>query len=102
MHEEYVSIMNNDTLELTKKPTYKIPIGCKWLFKTKSNVDGIADKFKARLVAKGYSQKEGIDYEDNFSLVARMNCITLMIILSTKFYWVLHQMDITSMLVNPQ
>jgi hypothetical protein len=37
----------------------KIPIGSKWLFKYKFNVDGSIDKYKARLVAKGYSQKEG-------------------------------------------
>ena len=64
MHEEYISILNNETWELTELPTNKIPIGCKWLFKTKFNADGTIDKFKARLVAKGYSQKEGIDYED--------------------------------------
>ena len=53
IHEEYVSVMNDETWELTKLLADKIPIGCKWLFKTKFNVDGTVDKFKARLVAKG-------------------------------------------------
>ena len=49
--------MKNDTWELTEFPKDKVPIGCKWLFKPKFNVDGNIDKYKARLVAKGYSQK---------------------------------------------
>ena len=70
------------------------------MFKTKFNVNGIVDKFKARLVAKGYSQKEGIDYEDTFALVAKMNTIRLIISLAIKFDWVLHQMDVKSTFLN--
>lgn len=57
MQEEYDSIMDNGTWELTELPTNKIPIGSKWLFKTKFKSNGTIDKFKPRLVAKGYSQK---------------------------------------------
>lgn len=57
MKEEYDSIMKNETWELTELPENKVPIGSKWLYKTKCNADGSIDKYKARLVAKGYSQK---------------------------------------------
>ena len=100
MHQEYISIINNKTWELIELSTSKFPIGCKWLFKIEFNVDGIVDKFKARLVAKGYSQKEGIDYEDTFALVAKMNTIRLTTSLATKFYWVLHQMDVKLAFLN--
>lgn len=57
MKEEYDSIMKNETWELIELPENKVPIGSKWLYKTKFNANGSIDKYKARLVAKGYSQK---------------------------------------------
>jgi hypothetical protein len=66
MNEEYDSLMKNQTWELVELPENKVPIGSKWLYKSKFKADGSIDKYKERLVAKGYSQKEGIDYDDTF------------------------------------
>jgi hypothetical protein len=100
MKEEYDSIIKNETWELTELPENKTPIGSKWSFKYKLNVDGSIDKYKDRLVAKGYSQKEGIDYEDTFAHVEKMNNIKLMIALATKNNWQLHQLDVKSAFFN--
>ena len=100
MNEEYESIIKNDTWELTKLPANKVPIGCKWLYKTKFNADGTIDNYKARLVAKGYSQQEGIDYEDTFAPVAKLNTIRLLIALGTKYNWKIHQLDVKSAFLN--
>ena len=70
MNEEYNSIMRNKNWDLVELPKYKVPIGSKWLFKSKLKADR-SDKFKATLVAKGYSQQEGIDFEDKYAQVAK-------------------------------
>jgi hypothetical protein len=78
----------------------KIPVGLKWLFKFKFNVDDSIYKFKVGLVAKGYSQKQGIDYEDTFAPIAKMNNIRLIIALAPKYNWKLYQLDIKSSFLN--
>ena len=100
MNEEYNSIMKNDRWELTKLPKNKVPIGCKWLYKSKFNANGSIDKHKARLVAKGYSQKEGIDYEDPFAPVAKLNTIRIMIAFATKQNRKMHQLDVKFAFLN--
>ena len=102
MNEEYNSIMKNQTWELTELPKDKIPIGCKWLFKSKFKFDGSIDKYKARLVAKGYAQKEGIDFEDTFSSVAKLNAIRVLVALDTKHKWKIHQLDVKYAFLNSE
>ena len=102
MNEEYNSIMKNQTWELTKLPKIKILIGCKWLFKSKFKFDGSIDKYKDRLVAKGYAQKEGIDFEDTFSSVAKLNTIRVLVALATKHKWKIHQLDLRSAFLNDE
>jgi hypothetical protein len=67
VNEEYDSLMKNHTWELVEFFENKVPIGSKWLYKSKFKADGSIDKYKERLVAKGYSQNEGIDYDDTFA-----------------------------------
>jgi hypothetical protein len=75
VHSEMDSILSNGTWELSELPFGCKPIGWKWVFKKKIRPDGAIDKYNARLVAKGYTQKEGEDFFDTYSPVARMTTI---------------------------
>ncbi|WRX11052.1 Reverse transcriptase [Theobroma cacao] len=58
------------------------PIGCKWVFKRKTDVDGKVQTFKDRLVAKGYKQRQGIDFEETFSPVAMLKSIRILLVIA--------------------
>jgi hypothetical protein len=94
------SILSNGTGELSKLPFSCKPIGCKWVFKTKRRPDGTIDRYKARLVAKGYTQKEGEDFFDTYSPIARMTTIRVLLSLATSCGLIVHQMDVKATFLN--
>jgi hypothetical protein len=75
-------------------------VSSKWLFKIKHAADGSIENYKARFVACGFSQKEGIDYEETFTYVARYILIRTIITLAAKMKWKLHQMDVNTTFLN--
>ena len=79
MDEEIKAIHRNNTWEVTELPEGSQPIGVKCLFKKKMNSQGKIEWYKARLVAKGYKQKAGLDFDEVFAHVARMETIRLLI-----------------------
>jgi hypothetical protein len=100
INDEMDSIMGNNTWILVDLPPGSIPIGCKWIFKTKLKVDGTVEKFKARLVAKGFKQKEGLDYFDTYAPVARIATIRTLIALASIYNFEIHQMDVKTAFLN--
>jgi hypothetical protein len=98
--EEYQSIIKNDIWEIVPRPKSKDVVSSKWLFKIKHPADESIEKHKARFVACGFSQKEGIDYEETFSPVARYTSIRTIIALAAKMKWKLHQMDVKTAFLN--
>ncbi|MCI45345.1 copia-type polyprotein, partial [Trifolium medium] len=75
MEDEIHSIEKNQTWELVALPDKKKNIDVKWVFKVKLNPDGTISKHKARLVARGFLQKHGIDYNEVFAPVARIETV---------------------------
>ncbi|MCO5550630.1 hypothetical protein L7F22_004119 [Adiantum nelumboides] len=94
MNEEMDALYGNETWELAPLPKGKKPIGCRWVYKIKHNSDGSVSRYKARLVAKGYAQMYGIDYEETFAPVAKMETVRAVIGVVVAKGWILHQMDI--------
>ncbi|GJY82790.1 retrovirus-related pol polyprotein from transposon TNT 1-94 [Tanacetum coccineum] len=72
----------------------------KWVFRNKKDKHGITTKNKARLVAQGYSQEEGIDYDETFALVARMESIQIFLAFATYMNFKVYQMDVKSAFLN--
>nr|GEU76830.1 ribonuclease H-like domain, reverse transcriptase, RNA-dependent DNA polymerase [Tanacetum cinerariifolium] len=87
MKVELDSINRNNTWELTTLPKGHKAVGLKWVFKTKKDANGNIIKHKARLVAKGYIQKHGIDFEEIFAPVARMETIRLLLAIAANNKW---------------
>ena len=75
-------------------PKGKKPVGCKWVYTLKCKSDRSLDRYKARLVARGYTQTYGLDYQETFSPVAKMNTIRILISLAVNLDWLLNQYDI--------
>jgi hypothetical protein len=96
MNEEYRSLMENDTWDIVPLPKGRKLVICKWVYKTKYASDGSIERHKARLVAKGFSQVEGIDYNETFSPVEKMNSIYLVLALAASHKWEIHQIDVKS------
>ena len=88
----------NRTWELVPRPDGHRPITLKWVFKLKKDELGAVIKHKARLVARGFVQQEGIDYDDAFTPVVRMESVLLT--LAAQEGWQVHHMDVKPAFLN--
>jgi len=100
MESEIQSIRKNGTWELATLPPGHKPIGLKWVFKLKRNSEGEVVKHKARLVAKGYVQKQGVDFEEVFAPVARLDTVRLLLAMAANRGWQVHHLDVKSAFLN--
>lgn len=75
-------------------------VGTRWVYKNKLDESGAVLRNKARLVAKGYSQLEGIDYDETYAPVARMEAICIFLAYASHKNIKVHQMDVKSAFLN--
>ena len=67
------ALLKNRTWKIVEIPKEKKTVGCKWVFTIKCKPDGSIERYKARLVAKGFTQTYGIDHQETFAPVAKIN-----------------------------
>eukprot|EP00253_Pinus_taeda_P013648 PITA_13648 len=94
MVDEMESLQQNEVWDLVELLAGRKPIGRKWVFKKKMNVEGKVEKCKAPLVEKGYSQVSRIYFGDIFSPVAKVASIRLLLSVATAFDFEVEQMDV--------
>ena len=81
-------------------PPGKSVVGCKWIYKIKTRLNGSIERYKAHLVEKGFTQEYGIDYEKTFTPVACISSIRALLAVATASKWDLFQIDVKSAFLN--
>nr|GEU68561.1 retrotransposon protein, putative, Ty1-copia subclass [Tanacetum cinerariifolium] len=94
MNVEIQSMKYNDVWVLVELPPNARTVGSKWLFKKKTDMDGVVYVFKARLVANGFTQTYGVDYEETFSHVADIRDIRILIAIAAYYNYEIWQIDV--------
>ena len=100
MNEELDQIEKNNTWDMVQRPEGKNVIGSKWIFKNKLNEQGQVIRNKARLVYKGYAQIEGLDFDETFVPVARLEAIRMFLAYACHKRFKVYQMDVESAFLN--
>ncbi|GJX19059.1 retrovirus-related pol polyprotein from transposon TNT 1-94 [Tanacetum coccineum] len=100
MQEEIEALHKNKTWELMPLPGDRKPIGNKWVYKIKRDGDDQVERYRARLVVKGYDQKEGIDFNEIFSLVVRMTTIRVVLAMCVAYDLHLEQLHVKTLFLH--
>ncbi|CAL9132441.1 unnamed protein product [Musa textilis] len=100
MQEELNQFKGNEVWKLVPRPSDHLVIGTKWVFRNKQDECGIVIRNKTKLVAKGFNQEEGIDYEETFTPVARLEAIRILFAYASNNNFKLFQMDVKSAFLN--
>ncbi|GJU37257.1 putative ribonuclease H-like domain-containing protein [Tanacetum coccineum] len=96
MQEELLQFKIQKVWILVDLPFGKKAIGTKWVYRNKKDERGVVVRNKARLVAQGYRQEEGIDYDEVFAPVARIEAIRIFLAFASYMGFIVYQMDVKS------
>ncbi|WKA00041.1 hypothetical protein VitviT2T_018435 [Vitis vinifera] len=100
MQEELNQFERSGVWELVPRPQNQSVLGTRWVFRNKMDENGIIIRNKARLVAQDFNQEEGIDYEETFAPIARLEAIRMPLAFACFKDFVLYQMDVKSVFLN--
>ena len=100
MHDEIKQCGSNDVWELAPKLENVHVIGTKWIFKNKTDKDGEIIQNKSQLVAQGYTQVEGVDFDESFALMAKLESIRIFMSIACTMNFKLYQIDVKCAFLN--
>ena len=100
MHDELLQFQRNDVWTLVPRPKGEHIIGTKWIFHNKTDEEGNVIRNKTRHVVQGYSQMEGVNYDETFTLVAHMESIKILLALACQLKFKFYQMDVKIAFLN--
>jgi Reverse transcriptase (RNA-dependent DNA polymerase) len=95
MNDEMKSMEINEVWNLVE-----LPVGCKWVYKTKIDSQGNVERYNARLVVKGFTQQQGVHYDNTFSPVSKKDSLRIVLALVAHYNLELHQMDVKTVFLN--
>ncbi|GJX47947.1 retrovirus-related pol polyprotein from transposon TNT 1-94 [Tanacetum coccineum] len=93
MQDELNIFIANDVWELVPNPKTMTVIGTKWVYRNKLDENGVVSRNKARLVAQGYNQQQGINYDETYAPVARLESIRILLAYAYALDFKLFQMN---------
>jgi hypothetical protein len=97
---ELNNLIRFGTWRYVKRPRDHVVVSTKWVFDVKRSGDGRIDRFKARLVARGFSQREGLDFEDTFAPVIRLESLRILFAIAASYGLQAHLLDATNAYVG--
>ena len=100
LQEELNQFERQKVWKLVPRPKDKSVIPVRWVYRNKLDEEGNVTRNKARLVAKGYSQEEGIDYDETYAPVARLEAIRIFLAFAAHSNFKVYQMDVKSAFLN--
>jgi hypothetical protein len=87
MTEEYRALLGNDSWGLVPPPRNANIVSGKWVFRHKLKPDGSLDRYKARWVLRGFSQEQGVDFDETFSLVVKPATVRVVLSIAFSLKW---------------
>jgi hypothetical protein len=99
IQEELNNFERNQVWTLVERPNTNV-IGTKWVFQNKQDENGVVTRNKARLVAQGFTQVEGLDFDETYAPVARLEAIQMLLAFAAHHDFKLYQMDVKSAFLN--
>ncbi|CAI7824946.1 unnamed protein product [Closterium sp. NIES-54] len=94
LEDEFQSHMENETWTLTNLPPGRKALDCTWVLRVKTDAEGRLERRKTRLVIKGFQQREGIDFQEVFSPIAKAPTLQLLLAAAAVCGWKVEQMDV--------